>query len=70
MIKEFFALRTIRKKIIIVSKAVGIVLIISYILSTRLPVDPDISFWIWLGFVMLLVRQPVRWHNWIFLLLV
>lgn len=55
MMKEFFALSTIRKKIIIVSKAIGVVLIISYIISTRLPVDPEISFWIWLGFVMLLV---------------
>ncbi len=33
----------------------GIVLIFSYILSTRLPVSEDASFLIWLGFLLLLV---------------
>ena len=54
-IKDDFTLRTVRKKIIMVSKIAGMILIISYIISTRLPVDPDLSFWIWLCFVMMMV---------------
>ncbi len=54
-IKDNFTLRTVRQKIIMVSKMAGLLLIISYILSTRLPVDPDISSCIWLCFVILLV---------------
>ena len=54
-IQNIFRLETVRKKIIIISKTAGILLIISYIVSTRLPIDPDISFWIWLCFVTVLV---------------
>lgn len=54
-IKDNFTLRTVRKKIIMVSKTAGIILIISYVVSTRLSIDPDISFWIWLCFVTALV---------------
>ncbi len=53
--KEAFSLRTVRKKIVMLSKLAGIVLIFSYILSTRLPVSEDASFLIWLGFLLLLV---------------
>ena len=53
--KELFSLRTVRKKIVMLSKLAGIVLIFSYILSTRLPVSEDAAFLIWLGFVLLLV---------------
>ena len=49
-IKDNFTLRTVRQKIIMVSKMAGMLLIISYI-----PVDPDISSCIWLCFVILLV---------------
>ena len=54
-IKDIFHLRTVRKKIIIVSKIAGILLIVSYIVTTRLPIEPDISFLIWLCFVTTLV---------------
>ena len=54
-IKDNFTLRTVRKKIIMVSKTAGIVLIISYVVSTRLTIHPDVSFWIWLCFVTALV---------------
>ncbi len=53
--KETFSLRTVRKKIVMLSKLAGIVLIFSYILSTRLPVSEDASFLIWLVFLLLLV---------------
>ena len=53
--KEWFSLRTVRKKILMLSKLAGIVLIFSYIFSTGLPVSKDTSLLIWLGFVLLLV---------------
>ena len=54
-IKDNFSLRTVRKKIIMVSKIAGIILIISYVISTRLPIEQDFSFLLWLCFVILLV---------------
>lgn len=53
--KELFSLRTVRKKILMLSKLAGAALIFSYILSTGLPVSEDASFLIWLGFVFLLI---------------
>ena len=53
--KEAFSLRTVRKKILMLSKLAGAVLIFSYIFSTGLPVSKDASFIIWLGFVFLLI---------------
>ena len=53
--KELFSLRTVRKKILMLSKIAGVVLIFSYIFSTGLPVSKDTSLLIWLGFVLLLV---------------
>ena len=53
--KELFSLRTVRKKILMLSKLAGIALIFSYVLSTGLPVGEDVSFLHWLGFVLLLV---------------
>ena len=53
--KEAFSLRTVRKKIVMLSKLAGIVLVFSYILSTRLPVSEDASFLIWLGFLLMLI---------------
>lgn len=41
--KEIFTLRTVRKKILLVSKLAGILLILSYILITRLKVGQDHS---------------------------
>lgn len=53
--KEAFSLRTVRKKILMLSKLAGLALIFSYVLSTGLPVGEDAAFLIWLGFVLLLV---------------
>lgn len=54
-LNDNFTLRTVRKKLLIVSKLAGILLILSYILSTKLEVDPDVSFAIWLVFVTVIV---------------
>ena len=54
-LNDNFTLRTVRKKLLIVSKLAGILLILSNILSTKLEVDPDVSFAIWLVFVTVIV---------------
>ena len=54
-IKENMNIFTIRKKILLASKLIGVVLIISYVLSTKLPMDTDISFVICVAFVEVLV---------------
>ncbi len=53
--KELFSLRTVRKKILMLSKLAGIALLFFYILSTGLPVSKYASLLIWLGSVLLLV---------------
>lgn len=53
--KEQLSLHTVRKKIVIISKIAGFALIISYVVSTRLPFGQNISFLIWIGFVALLI---------------
>ena len=54
-INENMNIFTIRKKILLASKLIGVALIVSYILSTKLPVNADISFVIWLAFVVVLI---------------
>ena len=53
--KEQFSFRTVRKKIVMISKIAGIILMISYLISTRLPLEADISFLLWITLVTLLV---------------
>lgn len=43
---------TIRKKILLASKLIGIILIISYVMSARLPVSADVSYMLWIAFVI------------------
>lgn len=54
-LKELFSLRTVRQKIVITSKLAGAVLIASYIFSTQISDNPDVSFLIWLAFVIPLI---------------
>ncbi len=54
-LKDNFTFRTVRKKILMVSKLAGILLILSYILSTKLEIEPDISLAIWFAFVIAIV---------------
>lgn len=54
-IQDNFTFRTVRKKILMVSKLAGILLILSYILSTRPEMEPDISRALWFAFVIALV---------------
>ena len=53
--KDTMSVRSIRKKILLTSKVIGAILIISYILSTKLPFSPNISLPIWTVFVVLLI---------------
>lgn len=54
-LKESFTIRTVRKKILMVSKLAGILLILSYIISAKLPLGADISSALWFVFVIILV---------------
>ena len=52
---------SIRKKILLASKLMGVILIVSYVLSTRLPLNTDTSFVIWLVFVAALICVIDLW---------
>ena len=54
-LKELFSLRTVRQKIVMSSKLAGAVLIASYIFSTQMSDNTDVSFLIWLAFVIPLI---------------
>lgn len=53
--KEQFSIRSLRKKIVFNSKIAGILLIISYVVSTGLPLPEDISFLLWILFVIVMI---------------
>ena len=55
--KEQFSFRTVRKKIILISKLAGVILMISYLISTRLPLEEDISLLLWVIFLILLIMM-------------
>lgn len=46
---------TVRKKILLASKLIGVVLVASYALSAKMPVNTDISFAVWMVFVVVLI---------------
>ncbi len=52
---EQFSLHTVRKKIIVISKIGGGILIISYIVSTQLPFGQDVSYLIWIAVVIFMI---------------
>ena len=52
---------TIRKKIVMASKLMGAILVLSYIFSTRLPFGTDVSLIIWLLFVAVLICVIDLW---------
>lgn len=54
-IRDHMNVFTIRKKIVLASKLMGVILVVSYVLSTRLPLDADASLLLWLVFVSALV---------------
>ncbi len=46
---------TIRKKILLVSKLIGVLLVISYVLSAKLPINTSHSYALWMAFVVVLI---------------
>ncbi|MDE6186012.1 MAG: sensor histidine kinase, partial [Lachnospiraceae bacterium] len=54
-LRDSFTIRTVRKKILMISKLAGILLILSYILSVQMEIGADLSFILW----MLLVTEIV-----------
>lgn len=51
----------IRKKILLASKLMGVILVLSYIFFTELPLNADVSFMIWLAFVAALICVIDLW---------
>ena len=52
---------SIRKKILLASKLMGVILVVSYMFFTGLPLNADISFVIWLVFVAALICVIDLW---------
>ncbi|MCI8266268.1 MAG: cell wall metabolism sensor histidine kinase WalK [Lachnospiraceae bacterium] len=52
--RELLSLRTVRRKIMLMTKAAGILLILSYILLLRLPVREELSLPLWTAFIIVL----------------
>ena len=50
-----FSLRTVRKKLLMLTKLAGGALLLSYLLCAGLPVSREASLLIWLGFLLALV---------------
>lgn len=46
---------TIRKKILLASKLIGVLLIVSYVLSAKLPINSSYSYALWMVFVVVLI---------------
>lgn len=54
-LKNALSLRTVRKKILMLSKLAGLALLLSYGLFSALPLEENLSFCLWFIFVLLLV---------------
>ena len=54
-LKDMFTLHTVRKKLLMVSKIMGILLILSYLASAYLPLKTDTAFFLWMLFVVAMV---------------
>ena len=52
---------SIRKKILLASKLMGVILVVSYVFSARLSLNPEISYIIWLIFVVALICVIDLW---------
>ena len=52
--RELLSLRTVRRKIMLMTKAAGILLILSYILLLRMPVREELSLPLWTAFIIVL----------------
>ncbi len=46
---------TIRKKILLASKLIGVLLVVSYVLSAKLPINTSYSYALWMAFVVVLI---------------
>ncbi|MDE6387232.1 MAG: HAMP domain-containing histidine kinase [Lachnospiraceae bacterium] len=54
-LSDSFMLRTVRKKILFISKLAGFLLIFSYVVSVNLEIDSDVSHFMWILFVIAIV---------------
>ena len=54
-LSDSFTLRTVRRKIVAITKLAGMLLILSYIVSIQLEIDSDLSSVLWMIFVIVIV---------------
>ncbi len=52
---------TVRKKVLLASKLMGVILVVSYVFSTKLPFGTDVSLMVWLLFVAVLICVIDLW---------
>ena len=52
---DCFMLRTVRRKLVFISKLAGCLLILSYIVSVNLESDSEVSFFVWIIFVAAII---------------
>ena len=60
-INNYMNVFSIRKKMLLASKLTGVILVLSYVLSTRLPLNADASLVVWLVFVVALICMIDLW---------
>lgn len=54
-LEDYFTFRTVRKKLLFISKLAGLFLIFSYVILKNAEVDSDVSFLLWMFFIIILV---------------
>lgn len=53
-LEEHLTFRTVRKKILFITKLAGVFLIFSYVILINMRVNSDVSFFLWMAFIILL----------------
>lgn len=53
--KKYFGLNTVRKKVLMLSKLVGVMIVLFYLVTLELPGSPGAAFWIWFGLMAVVI---------------
>ena len=53
-LEEHLTFRTVRKKILFITKLAGVFLIFSYVILINMRVNLDVAFFLWMAFIILL----------------
>ncbi len=52
---KIFGINTVRKKVLLLSKILGVVLILFYVFTSELPTTNNITFWVWFALMVIVV---------------